>query len=180
MHRQTTTNVLIELWCNGNTTDSGPVILGSNPGSSTTAAAERHKEAGYRKISKTKRVNKRCLHQIIHSFCFYVLRTGLFISSAPPVETARKRSVRRNAYACISLSLLFVFFVRHGCTRLCPVIAPPTETAHQEAKASRRNAASLLGRNFWGLDCWPIFAVSTQIILKCSVGRVQSCLRTML
>ena len=25
----------IELWCNGNTTDSGPVILGSNPGSST-------------------------------------------------------------------------------------------------------------------------------------------------
>ena len=24
-----------ELWCNGNTTDSGPVILGSNPGSST-------------------------------------------------------------------------------------------------------------------------------------------------
>ena len=26
---------VIELWCNGNTTDSGPVILGSNPGSST-------------------------------------------------------------------------------------------------------------------------------------------------
>ena len=25
----------IELWCNGNTTDSGPVIPGSNPGSST-------------------------------------------------------------------------------------------------------------------------------------------------
>ena len=28
----------IELWCNGNTTDSGPVILGSNPGSSTEKA----------------------------------------------------------------------------------------------------------------------------------------------
>ena len=25
----------IGIWCNGNTTDSGPVILGSNPGSST-------------------------------------------------------------------------------------------------------------------------------------------------
>ena len=25
----------IGLWCNGNTTDSGPVILGSNPGSPT-------------------------------------------------------------------------------------------------------------------------------------------------
>ena len=29
---------VIELWCNGNTTDSGPVILGSNPGSSTEKA----------------------------------------------------------------------------------------------------------------------------------------------
>ena len=28
-------NILIGLWCNGNTTDSGPVILGSNPGSPT-------------------------------------------------------------------------------------------------------------------------------------------------
>ena len=26
----------IGLWCNGNTTDSGPVILGSNPGSPTS------------------------------------------------------------------------------------------------------------------------------------------------
>ena len=25
---------IIELWCNGNTTDSGPVVLGSNPGNS--------------------------------------------------------------------------------------------------------------------------------------------------
>ena len=32
---------VIELWCNGNTTDSGPVILGSNPGSSTTPLQER-------------------------------------------------------------------------------------------------------------------------------------------
>ena len=31
MHSQTT----IGLWCNGNTTDSGPVIPGSNPGSPT-------------------------------------------------------------------------------------------------------------------------------------------------
>ena len=28
---------IIGLWCNGNTTDSGPVILGSNPGSPTKA-----------------------------------------------------------------------------------------------------------------------------------------------
>lgn len=28
----------IGIWCNGNTTDSGPVILGSNPGSSTEKA----------------------------------------------------------------------------------------------------------------------------------------------
>ena len=27
--------IAIGLWCNGNTTDSGPVILGSNPGSPT-------------------------------------------------------------------------------------------------------------------------------------------------
>ena len=26
---------IIELWCNGNTTDSGPVVPGSNPGNST-------------------------------------------------------------------------------------------------------------------------------------------------
>ena len=26
---------LLGLWCNGNTTDSGPVFLGSNPGSPT-------------------------------------------------------------------------------------------------------------------------------------------------
>lgn len=26
---------IIELWCNGNTTDSDPVVLGSNPGNST-------------------------------------------------------------------------------------------------------------------------------------------------
>ena len=32
LHRQ---NKAIGLWCNGNTTDSGPVILGSNPGSPT-------------------------------------------------------------------------------------------------------------------------------------------------
>ncbi len=30
-----TTTTEIELWCNGNTTDSGPVIPGSNPSSST-------------------------------------------------------------------------------------------------------------------------------------------------
>ena len=29
LHRQKNNG----LWCNGNTTDSGPVILGSNPGS---------------------------------------------------------------------------------------------------------------------------------------------------
>ena len=29
-------NTNIELWCNGNTADFGSVILGSNPGSSTT------------------------------------------------------------------------------------------------------------------------------------------------
>ena len=29
LHRQNNNG----LWCNGNTTDSGPVILGSNPGS---------------------------------------------------------------------------------------------------------------------------------------------------
>ncbi len=34
LQRQITTTG-IELWCNGNTTDSGPVIPGSNPGSST-------------------------------------------------------------------------------------------------------------------------------------------------
>ena len=33
LHRIST----IELWCNGNTTDSGSVILGSNPGSSTNS-----------------------------------------------------------------------------------------------------------------------------------------------
>ena len=37
MHRQNDT----ELWCNGNTTDSGPVILGSNPGSSTNPTDSR-------------------------------------------------------------------------------------------------------------------------------------------
>ena len=31
----------IELWCNGNTTDSGPVIPGSNPGSSTRKDGQR-------------------------------------------------------------------------------------------------------------------------------------------
>ena len=30
---------VIGLWCNGNTTDSGPVIPGSNPGSPTKKAA---------------------------------------------------------------------------------------------------------------------------------------------
>ena len=30
---------MFELWCNGNTADFGSVVLGSNPGSSTTAAA---------------------------------------------------------------------------------------------------------------------------------------------
>ena len=29
------TTIQIGLWCNGNTTDSGPVIPGSNPGSPT-------------------------------------------------------------------------------------------------------------------------------------------------
>lgn len=29
----------IGIWCNGNTTDSGPVIPGSNPGSPTKKAA---------------------------------------------------------------------------------------------------------------------------------------------
>lgn len=32
---------VIGLWCNGNTTDSGPVILGSNP-SSPTAKSSSH------------------------------------------------------------------------------------------------------------------------------------------
>ena len=31
-----TNNINIGLWCNGNTTDSGPVFLGSNPSSPTT------------------------------------------------------------------------------------------------------------------------------------------------
>ena len=33
LHRKTEMKCSIGLWCNGNTTDSGPVILGSNPGS---------------------------------------------------------------------------------------------------------------------------------------------------
>ena len=33
---------IIELWCNGNTTDSGPVIPGSNPGNSTKKYNEFH------------------------------------------------------------------------------------------------------------------------------------------
>ncbi len=43
LHHQNIT----ELWCNGNTTDSGPVIPGSNPGSST-----RKKRATSLKISR--------------------------------------------------------------------------------------------------------------------------------
>ena len=35
LHRKTEMQCLIGLWCNGNTTDSGPVIPGSNPGSPT-------------------------------------------------------------------------------------------------------------------------------------------------
>ena len=38
LHPQTK---IIGLWCNGNTTDSGPVILGSNP-SSPTAKSSSH------------------------------------------------------------------------------------------------------------------------------------------
>ena len=36
LHRKTEMKCSIGLWCNGNTTDSGPVIPGSNPGSPTT------------------------------------------------------------------------------------------------------------------------------------------------
>ena len=32
--------LFIGLWCNGNTTDSGPVFLGSNPGSPTEKIAQ--------------------------------------------------------------------------------------------------------------------------------------------
>ena len=32
LHRKTEMKCSIGLWCNGNTTDSGPVIPGSNPG----------------------------------------------------------------------------------------------------------------------------------------------------
>ena len=35
LHRKTEMKCSIGLWCNGNTTDSGPVIPGSNPGSPT-------------------------------------------------------------------------------------------------------------------------------------------------
>ena len=35
LQRKTEMQCSIGLWCNGNTTDSGPVILGSNPGSPT-------------------------------------------------------------------------------------------------------------------------------------------------
>lgn len=33
--KETCKDLIIGLWCNGNTTDSGPVIPGSNPGSPT-------------------------------------------------------------------------------------------------------------------------------------------------
>ena len=35
------TTIQIGLWCNGNTTDSGPVIPGSNPGSPTKGPLEK-------------------------------------------------------------------------------------------------------------------------------------------
>lgn len=35
LQRNREINLDIGLWCNGNTTDSGPVIPGSNPGSPT-------------------------------------------------------------------------------------------------------------------------------------------------
>ena len=41
LHRKTEMKCSIGLWCNGNTTDSGPVIPGSNPGSPTTTHQQR-------------------------------------------------------------------------------------------------------------------------------------------
>lgn len=35
LHRKTEMKCSIGLWCNGNTTDSGPVILGSSPSTPT-------------------------------------------------------------------------------------------------------------------------------------------------
>ena len=41
LHRKTEMKCSIGLWCNGNTTDSGPVIPGSNPGSPTITHQQR-------------------------------------------------------------------------------------------------------------------------------------------
>ena len=38
LHRKTEMKCSIGLWCNGNTTDSGPVISGSSPDSPTKRA----------------------------------------------------------------------------------------------------------------------------------------------
>lgn len=51
LHRQTKTRVWyskIGIWCNGNTTDSGPVILGSSPSTPTQKIAKQLKFSPWR------------------------------------------------------------------------------------------------------------------------------------
>ena len=64
---------MFELWCNGNTADFGSVVLGSNPGSSTTAAA-------IDAVAKAVRLNKsgcdKCVYADYH-IRFYCISEGV-------------------------------------------------------------------------------------------------------
>ena len=57
-------SLVIGVWCNGNTTDSGPVILGSNPGSPTGKAKGRY---GYRISLSVIRVRPRLVRAAAHA-----------------------------------------------------------------------------------------------------------------
>ena len=120
LHSQTT----IGLWCNGNTTDSGPVILGSNPGSPTESADERYEEM--RSFDERTKRRKRRMRSLINaSFVVFVSCAAslhLFVSESPPMKRHESEACAVTEFAIdraasLALSVLMVDIIKKGCHR---------------------------------------------------------------
>ena len=80
----------IELWCNGNTTDSGPVFPGSSPGSSTRKPVKHSLDRLFvfrRPEACTRRRPLRSLRPAFLTKNLFLL----FLSKKEPKKTARRR-----------------------------------------------------------------------------------------
>ena len=136
LHRKTEMKCSIGLWCNGNTTDSGPVIPGSNPGSPTQHTDKNplksqvlvgflllfdHVQIFHNRYSVVESVvvSKQEYQRVRFDTTTFYMLIIIRLSHLPPALAFLDFADRQSAYP--SPCLCFSLFVQHRASGLLPL-----------------------------------------------------------